>query len=216
MLLDKMKCIAFFRENNKMVSFLTHKQSFFHFIGRSVFVSRDHKLRNSSRIYVRTLLYLLYINDIPQAQSDSHTHRYGDDSSKSYQHMDIAEKENILNKERTNMCEGLFSREKKLAELNRIYYNNGLNQFQMEEYLDANLSGESMAVNPNLCIGISVQSYSSYIEPLFDYECVSWYSLLSKKIRKKIQIIQNKCICFCLKCNSRHIGAKEFKKINWQ
>ena len=27
---------------------------------------------------------------------------------------------------------------------------------------------------------------------------------------------QNKCVCFCLKLNSRHpIGAKEFKEINW-
>ena len=178
---------------------------------------------------------MLHINDIPQAQSDSHTKLYADNSSISYQHMYVAEKVNVLNKELTNMCERLAdnkvsihlvedktkctlsSKEKNLAELNKIYDNNGLKNFQIAEYLDANLREESMAVNAKLYIGISMQNYNSYIEPLYGYKCVSWYPLLSKKIRNKIQIIQSKCICFSLKCNSRHhIGAKEFKKINWQ
>ena len=30
-----------------------------------------------------------------------------------------------------------------------------------------------------------------------------WYSLGNRKIRKKIQVSQKKCICFCLKLNSR-------------
>ena len=31
-----------------------------------------------------------------------------------------------------------------------------------------------------------------------------------------MQVTQNKCICFCLKLNSRHhIGAKVFEEINW-
>ena len=35
-------------------------------------------------------------------------------------------------------------------------------------------------------------------------------------MRNKLQFTQNKCIRFCLKLISRqHIGAKEFKKINW-
>ena len=35
-------------------------------------------------------------------------------------------------------------------------------------------------------------------------------------MRNKLQVTQNKCIHFCLKLSSRqHIGAKEFKKINW-
>ena len=35
-------------------------------------------------------------------------------------------------------------------------------------------------------------------------------------MRNKLQVIQNKCIHFCLKLNSRqNIGDKEFKKINW-
>ena len=76
-----------------------------------------------------------------------------------------------------------------------------------------------------------MQSYSSYrqneflnpkllrllcnflIQPHFDYACVL---LVSKKIRKKIQVTQNKFVCFCSKRNSRHhVGVKEFKEIYW-
>ena len=57
---------------------------------------------------------------------------------------------------------------------------------------------------------------SSLSQPRFDYACISWYPLVGKNIRKNIQVTQNNCIRFCLKLNSRHhIGAKEFKEINW-
>ena len=42
---------------------------------------------------------------------------------------------------------------------------------------------------------------NSLIQPHFKYACVSWYPLVSKKIRQKIQATQNKCIRFCLKLN---------------
>ena len=42
-----------------------------------------------------------------------------------------------------------------------------------------------------------------------------WHPFVSQKMKKK-QVTQNKCICFCLKINSRHhIGAKKIKEINW-
>ena len=37
-----------------------------------------------------------------------------------------------------------------------------------------------------------MQSYNSYI----DYACTYWYPLVSKKIREKIHVTQNKCIHF--------------------
>ena len=56
--------------------------------------------------------------------------------------------------------------------------------------------------------------YNSLIQPLFDYACIA--CLVRKKIRKKMQNIQNKCIRFCLNSNSsHHLGTKEFKEINW-
>ena len=106
----------------------------------------------------------------------------------------------------------------------------------MVEYLGcclyAKLSGESMVIkslkkintkfqfvyrqneflNPRLCRLLC----NTLIQSHFDYACISWYPLFSKKMRKKIQVTQNKFIRFCLKLNSRqHKGAKEFKEIIW-
>ena len=57
---------------------------------------------------------------------------------------------------------------------------------------------------------------NSLLQPHFDYACISWYPLLTQKLKNKIQTTQNKCIRFCLGLNPRqHIGPNEFKDINW-
>ena len=54
------------------------------------------------------------------------------------------------------------------------------------------------------------------IQPHFDYACTGWYSNLSTKLKKKLQVTQNKCIRFCLqKANRTHIGYEEFLEIYW-
>ena len=127
----------------------------------------------------------------------------------------------------------LSSKDKNLPGLNITCDNNRVKQFHMVEYLDcyldANLSGESISMkslkkiklkflyrqNKFLNPKLRRLLYNSLIQPHFDYECVSWYTLVSKKI-KKIQVTQNKCIRFCLKLNPRHhTVAKEFKGMNW-
>ena len=30
-----------------------------------------------------------------------------------------------------------------------------------------------------------------------DYACSAWYPNLTQKLKKKLQVMQNKCICFC-------------------
>ena len=130
----------------------------------------------------------------------------------------------------------LFSRDKNLPELNITYNNNRIKQYRVVEYLgcclDANLSRKSMAMKSLRKINTKLQFLhrqheflnsklrtflcNSLIQPHFDYACISWYPLINQKMRNKLQVPQNKCIRFCLKLNSRlHIGAKEFKKINW-
>ena len=43
-----------------------------------------------------------------------------------------------------------------------------------------------------------------------------WYPDLSKKLKDKLQVTQNKCIRFCLKLQSRkHISTEHFHKLNW-
>ena len=42
------------------------------------------------------------------------------------------------------------------------------------------------------------------------------YSNLNKKYRNKLQVLQNKCICFRLHLNNReYIGTEYFDKVNW-
>ena len=54
------------------------------------------------------------------------------------------------------------------------------------------------------------------IQPHFDYACSTWYPNLNNRLKSKLQILQNKCICFCLNLDSKtHIGLVEFEKINW-
>ena len=117
----------------------------------------------------------------------------------------------------------LFSRDKNLLEVNITYNNNGIKQHRMVEYLgcclDANLSGELMAMKSLRKINTKLQFlcrqneflnlklrrllHNSLILPHFDYACISWYSLISQKMRKELQVTQNRCIRFCSKLNSR-------------
>ena len=57
---------------------------------------------------------------------------------------------------------------------------------------------------------------NALIQPHYNYACSAWYPSLNKRLLKKIQISQNKCVRYCLKLDNRaHIGANEFKEINW-
>ena len=57
---------------------------------------------------------------------------------------------------------------------------------------------------------------NALIQPHFDYACAAWYPNLNKKYKNKLQVLQNKCIRFCLQLDNReHIGTEIFNKINW-
>ena len=50
----------------------------------------------------------------------------------------------------------------------------------------------------------------------YDYACSAWYPNLNAKLKKTLQITQNKCIHFCLKLDKmHHISEEDFKTINW-
>ena len=58
--------------------------------------------------------------------------------------------------------------------------------------------------------------YSALIQPHFDYGCSSWFPLLKKKLKLKLQKAQNKRIRFCLNLPLRsHMGPSHFRKISW-
>ena len=50
----------------------------------------------------------------------------------------------------------------------------------------------------------------------FDNGCPAWYPNLNENTKKKIQIMQNKYIPFCLQLDKmHHISEEEFRLINW-
>ena len=56
---------------------------------------------------------------------------------------------------------------------------------------------------------------NALIQPHFDYTCPAWYSNLTEKTKKIIQIRQNKCIRFCLRLDKMHpISEEDFWLIN--
>ena len=99
-------------------------------------------------------------------------------------------------------------------------------------YLDSNLNRESMArrvlkkINTKLNLFWTQSNYLNYssrrllcnalIQPHFEYGCTSWYPLLSKTLKTKLQIDQRKCIRFCVELPSLgYINPSSFRKTNW-
>ena len=57
---------------------------------------------------------------------------------------------------------------------------------------------------------------NALIRPHFDYSSSAWYPNLSKKLKNRIQSLQDKCIRFFLQLDKMsHISQKEFETINW-
>ena len=131
---------------------------------------------------------------------------------------------------------GTRRRLNKNGTLNITYNNKLIKQKSHVKYLgcilDDVLSGRNMAnhvlskVNGKLRFLYRKQNFfnkttrrlisNALIQPHFDYACSSWYPLLTQGLENKVQVLQNKCIRYCLKLNNRdHIGIAEFKEINW-
>ena len=57
---------------------------------------------------------------------------------------------------------------------------------------------------------------NSLIQPHYDFACSSWYPLLTKNLKYRLQVSRNKCIQFCLNLNNRaSIDSTKFIEINW-
>ena len=116
---------------------------------------------------VGLLLFLLYVNDLLQSLSDAGSYLYADDTCIFYQHGDVNEIENVLNKEFSSLCQWvidnrqsihfgedktkliLFSKTRGLRQINISFAGHSIKQNETVEYLgcqlDSKLSGEAMA-----------------------------------------------------------------------
>ena len=96
--------------------------------------------------------------------------------------------------------------------------------------LDNTLSGDSIASNVikkasgrlkflyrhSNCLNFKSRKTlsSALIMCHFDYACSSWYSAISQKYKKQLQILQNKVVRFILDVGPRiHIGQNELDKV---
>ena len=56
---------------------------------------------------------------------------------------------------------------------------------------------------------------NALIQPHFDYACTAWYPKLTKKLKDKLKVTQDKGIRFCLKLQCReHISNEHLQKLN--
>ena len=114
------------------------------------------------------LLFLLYVNDLPQSLSDAGSYLYADDTCIFYQHEDVKKIENVLNKEFSSLCQWfidnklsihfgedktqsiLFSKMRALRETNISFAGHSIKQHDTVEYLGyqlvSKLSAETMAL----------------------------------------------------------------------
>ena len=202
------------------------------------------------------LLFLLYVNDMPQAVH-SDLILYAEDSGLTFQHKHVHTIEHQLNKDFASLCEWfvdnklsihlgeektkciLFGSKFKLknaGKLNIMY--NGIEIKQYSKVtclgclLDETMSGESMALKDITKINQKIKFlyrknwfltpklrrllYNAIMQPHFDYACSAWYPNLTLKLKKKLQVMQNKCICYCLQLDKMStISQTEFNDLNW-
>ena len=166
-LLQKMECIGFKESVIKWFqSYLSN---------RKFFVTLENVFSDAGLIncgvpqgsILGPLLFLIYINDLPQALNETGSYLYADDTCIFYQDKDVEKIERVLNKEFSSLCEWFidnklsihfgddktktifFSWMKSPPKLNISYGDYSLKQHStveyVESYLDSNLNGDSMA-----------------------------------------------------------------------
>ena len=111
----------------------------------------------------------------------------------------------------------------KIGTLDIQYGDVKIKQYSKVTYLGCelgeNLSGEAMVskvmnkINSRLKFLYRKNRYltpylkrllcNALIQPHFDYACSAWYPNLNKKLKSKLQTVQNRCIRYCLQLDNR-------------
>ena len=103
-ILDKMKCIGFSDKTLKWFHSYLTKRVIFVLLGIVFSEAGTINCRVPQGSILGPLLFLLYINDILQALSNTNAYLYADDKGIFCQHKYVMEIENALNKEFANVC----------------------------------------------------------------------------------------------------------------
>ena len=157
----------------------------------------------------------LYVNDILEAVY-SNLVLYADVSDLTVEHEDVHTIEQQLNKDFANLCEWFVDNKLNihLGERKTKCILLGL-RLKLKNAGKLNImSRESMALKAIKKINQKLQFLcrkngfitpelgrllcNAIIQPHFDYVCSAWYPNLTQKLKKKLELMQNECICFYL------------------
>ena len=200
-----------------------------------------------------TLLFLIYVNDMPQAVKSNLLL----DADDSVLCTHIAKIERIPNEDFENICDWFVDnklsihfgddetktilfvskrRAKNICKLIIRCKETNIKQQAQVTYLgyvlDEPMSGEPMTlksvnkINEKLKFPYRKDNSlireacrvlcNDHIQSHSEYVCTACYPNLTEKTKKKIQIMQNKCIRFCFRLDKmQHISLAEFRLINW-
>ena len=241
-LLEKMKCLSFSESTIRWFTSYLSNRSFIVSVGKELSSSGKLNYGVPQGSILGPLLFLLYVNDMPQAVN-SELLLYADDTCLFFMGKDPKIIGDQLNKDFNSICEWFidnklsihFGEEKtksilfgtkqllqKGKSLNIRYGDTEIKQHTKVTYLGCilnnDLSGESMVtkvlslINGRLKFLYRKQKFLTYslgrllcnalIQPHYNYACSAWYPSLNKRLVKKIQISQNKCIRYCLKLDN--------------
>ena len=183
----------------------------------------------------------LYVDDYGLKFQHKHVHAIEHQLNKDFANLCECFVENRLSihlgEEKTRCI--LFGSKLKLknaGKLNIMYNGIEIKQYSKVKYLgcllDETMSAESMALKTTKKIDQKLKflyrknrfltpelrqlSCNAIIQPHFDHACSTWYPNLKQKLKRRVLVMQNKCICFCLQLDKMStISHKEFKDLNW-
>ena len=211
-LLEKMRCLGFAGKTIAWYTSYLTDRSFIVNVGKESSSPGKLSCGVPQGSILGPLLFLLYVNDMPQAVN-SELLLYADDTCLIYTGKDIQKIEEQLNSDFTSLCEWFIDNKLSVhvgeEKTKSILFGT---KRQLKDQRDLNLYHKqkflSLSLRCLLC--------NALIQPHFDYACAAWYPLLNKPQSKRIQIAQNKCIRYCLNLdNKADVGTNEFLRINW-
>ena len=158
---------------------------------KSYLSERKFKININTSYFSPSTMFLLYINGLLQAVvSDSLL--YADDTCIIFQHENVTEIEKQLLKDFPSLCDWFVD--------NKLSVHFGQDKTKSILFGTKHKLRNAEALNI-VYNGTEIFISNALIRPLSDYACTAWFSKLSKRLKLRHSVSQNRCIRFCLQLN---------------